>query len=332
MRERELIRNIARRAGSLNPLLKKGIGDDCAIFRSLPGSDWLVTADMLVDNVHFDRSWHSPYLLGRKSLAVNISDIAAMGGIPQFAILGLALPAGCDEHWTTEYMDGFFSLLQEYECALIGGDTVSAAAITLSVTVIGTVEQGRAIGRDGARPGDSVYVSGCLGSAAAGLHLFSHKLTGDGSGKATDFPALRRQHLDPVPQVQLGRVLRESGMVTAMQDISDGIATDLGHICSASSVTAVVEAGDLPAHDELLAMCGQLQLDPLEFQLRGGEDYELLFTVRAGSGEQLAELVLERTGKEIYRIGRIEEGQGGVMLSRSGSIENIAFQGYEHRS
>lgn len=332
MRELDLIRTIAEKAARTHhPFLQKGIGDDCAIFSSMPSADWLVTTDMLVEDVHFDTSWHSPYLLGRKSLAVNLSDIAAMGGVPQFVLLGLAIPGKYGSSWLERYMDGFFSLLNDYNCLLIGGDTVSSDKLTLAVTVLGTVPQGKALRRDGAAIGDVIYVSGPLGSAAAGLHLCR---SGHVSAAAAnpDWQPLLDRHLNPAPRVRLAHLLQASGCVTAMLDISDGIATDLSHICTASGVAAVIEEQALPAHEALSAMCRQLRLDPVQLQIAGGDDYELLFTVKSGCEEELVRRVRSLPGEEIYRIGRITEGQGVTMLTGSGELVSIDYQGYEHHS
>ena len=331
MQERDLIQSIAKRAQSTSTLLKIGIGDDCAIFHAVKSDDWLVSADMLVEGVHFNSSWHAPYLLGRKALAVNLSDIAAMGGTPQFVLLCLALPASCGETWIAKFMDGFFSLLTEHECLLIGGDTVSSETLTISVTVIGTAPGGSAIRRSGARMGDCVYVSGPLGSAAGGLYLLKNEAN-KVQLMAGNYPALVQEHLNPSPKVELGRLLQKSGMITAMQDISDGVATDLSHIAAASSVSAIIYERNLPKHDQLMEMCNHLQLDLVDFQLRGGEDYQLLFTVKHDSCEELEQFVRTKFGQEIFRIGEISEGTGVRMVTRAGVVEDISYQGYEHRS
>jgi thiamine-monophosphate kinase len=287
---------------------------------------------MLVARVHFDTAWHDPFLLGRKSLAVNISDIAAMGGTPQFALLSMGIPGSYDSKWTDRYMDGFISFLDEYGVVLIGGDTVSSDVLTFSITVLGSSESGKAIGRQGAGPGDSVYVSGSLGSAAAGLHLCQKGRLTVPETKNGRWQALMNRHLDPVPRVQLGRLLLQSGCVTAMQDISDGIATDLSHICTASDVAAVLDEKLLPAHPELQAMCSEMGLSVTDFQLRGGEDYELLFTVLSGCEQQLEEQILSALGEPVHRVGVLEEGHGVSMRTCSGESVRIDYQGYEHSS
>lgn len=332
MRERDFIRFIADNSTGKHPFLHKGIGDDCAVFGTIPGKDWLVTTDMLVEGVHFDTSWHVPYLLGRKSLAVNLSDIAAMAGMPQFVLLSIAVSGEYDDTWIESFMAGFFSLLEEHNCVLIGGDTVSSDKLTLSITVIGTASAGQAIGRNGAQAGDSIYVSGPLGSAAAGLHLCRSGQFSLVDSRNCKWPELLDRHLDPSPRLALAQELLASGNVTAMQDISDGIATDLSHICTASEVAATIEEKLLPAHNELITMCREMQRDPAHFQLRGGEDYELLFTVRNGCEEELEQRVASVTGDKLYRIGKIEQGQGVTLLTCSGGRSRIDYQGYEHSS
>ena len=331
MRELDIIYDIASRRQEAQPLLIKGIGDDCAIFSTLPGKEWLASADMLVDTVHFNRHWHPARLLGRKALAVNLSDIAAMGGTPRFVLLCLALPPDIEDSWIKEFMDGFMAMADEHGATLIGGDTVSSPNLSLSVTVLGDAPQGRAVTRSGAGVGDEIFVSGPLGSAAGGLCLLRLENTCEKAMAMQSYPHLLQQHLDPTPRVRLGRVLAESLLVTAMQDISDGIATDLSHICTASRVKGVVEQHLLPIHPQLGTMCMAEDLVAVDFQIRGGENYELLFTVKKGHGDALQRQVRAATGEDIWRIGRIEEGSG-VWLRAAGTDQavEISYQGYQH--
>lgn len=342
MIERDLIRQIAQKAHRSHPNLVKGIGDDCAVFSQIEGKEWLISTDMMIEGVHFDISWHRPYLLGRKSVAVNISDIAAMGGRPQFVLLSVGVPGSLDGAWVENYLDGVLAILDEYNCVLIGGDTVLAKQLTISVTVLGTAVQGRSILRDGAAPGDGIYVSGNLGSSAAGLYLCQNQISGDQSLQENSWQELIRAHLDPAPRVALAELLLQSGMVTAMQDISDGIATDLSHICTASKVAAVLEEKSLPAHAELTDMCNQLELNRTDFQLKGGEDYELVFTVRREEEEKFEQycrkFYKDFTTEEkadlppITRVGEVYSGSGVNMRTISGKLVNIEYQGYEHTS
>jgi thiamine-monophosphate kinase len=322
--EREIIARIRQAAGSVADLVI-GIGDDCAVYKTASGRLSLVTTDTMVEGVHFDLAWHPPAELGRKAASVNISDIAAMGGVPRFALLSLALTPAIESRWLDEFMAGFLAVLAEEGAALIGGDTVqSGRENVLSVTVLGEVAEAELLTRKGARPGDVVMVSGPLGEAAAGLALCRM-----GCVREPGWQPLVGAHLDPVCQVALGRVLAASGLVHAMQDLSDGLATDLAHICAESGVGAVVAAGNIPLSPLLRQaadVCGQASLD---WALSGGEDYQLLFTADERQAAALADLVRERTGRELFAVGRIVKGRG-VFLEEAGQRREISYQGFEH--
>jgi thiamine-monophosphate kinase len=331
--ELALIRLIRDANISAAPGLIQGIGDDCAVFTT-PGAEagagkWLITTDTLVDKVHFDLRYHPPELLGRKCMAVNFSDIAAMGGYPRFALLSLCLPLSLSDKWLQSWLSGVSAMLAEHGCVLIGGDTVRGTELVISVTVIGEAGGNEILYRSGAKPGDTVYVSGPLGSAAAGLALFQ-KAEDAGERPAVRWQALLDAHLDPAPLVQLGQQLSRSGCVTAMQDISDGLATDLAHICQESDVGAVVHARRLPALpslDDAAAFLGQEKLD---LMLKGGEDYQLLFTIPSGREKEVEEKIKQTLDFPLFAVGVIVEGQGVVLEKNDGSRQNITFQGYEH--
>jgi len=322
--EREIIARIRQAAGGSGDLLV-GIGDDCAVYRTSPDRLSLVTTDTMVEGVHFDSAWHPPFELGRKAASVNISDIAAMGGLPRFALLSLALTPAFDGQWLDAFMAGFLAVLAEQGVALIGGDTVqSGHESVLSVTVLGEVAENELVTRKGAKPGDVVLVSGVLGEAAAGLALCR-------SGRAYDphWQPLVAAHLNPVPQVALGRALAASGLVHAMQDLSDGMATDLAHICAESGVGAVVLAENIPLSPVLCKaaeVCGHSALD---WALSGGEDYQLLLTAGEQQVASLCSLVREHTGRELFTVGRIVAGNG-VFLEEAGQRREISYRGYEH--
>ena len=322
--EREIIAHIRRAAGTC-PDLVVGIGDDCAVYKTAPDLVTLVTTDTMVEGVHFDLAWHPPVALGRKAASVNISDIAAMGGLPRFALLSLALAPAFESQWLEAFMAGFLAGLAEHGVTLIGGDTVqSGQESVLSVTMLGEMAEAELLTRKGARPGDVVLVSGFLGEAAAGLALCRRGLAQEAA-----WQPLIAAHLDPVPQVALGRVLAASGLVHAMQDLSDGLATDLAHICAESEVGAVVAAEKIPLSPLLCRAaetCGQ---SPLDWALAGGEDYQLLFTAGEHQVAGLSSLVREKTGRGLFVVGRIVEGQG-VFLEEAGQGREISYQGYEH--
>lgn len=324
--ERELISKIRQACDGVSNGLIRGIGDDCCEVAARGA--WLISTDTLVDSIHFDRSWHPPRLLGRKAVAVNLSDIAAMGGKPRFVLLSLCLPEKLDAEWIGLWLDGALEILQEYDCLLIGGDTVSGRELVLTVTVLGEPVGEGAVYRSGAGPGDTVWVSGPLGSAGAGLELFALEKKQPGRFKLSGWQPLLDAHLNPIPCIGLGMELAKSGLVTAMQDISDGLATDLAHICEASGVGALIQAARLPFLPELRSAADVLGHSVEDLILRSGEDYQLVFTVRMGCEQELLSL-MEKTGREVFRIGELRAGQG-VFLQRGSREEEISFQGYEH--
>jgi thiamine-monophosphate kinase len=329
--ELDIIEHLAKLDGTSQTAdLIHSIGDDCAIFATDRDHHWLTTTDMLVENIHFNLSWHPPELLGRKSIAVNLSDIAAMGGEPRFALLSIGLPDYLERDWINSWSAGMLQMLREHDCRLIGGDTVRGPLLVINVTILGSVEPGGALLRAGARVGENIYVSGRLGSAGAGLAICSNPAAFAGLDQQILQPFIDH-HLNPDPAVALGRLLGRSRMIGAMQDISDGLATDLAHICKQSGVGAEVEADLLPALNGLSLVADRLALDPLKMITGSGEDYHLLFTVRSGMDEALAEL-LEKSGQEkIFRIGRITEKPGVFLRTVQGDTD-ISFQGFEHRS
>lgn len=256
-----------------------GIGDDCAVIPlspetgGAPASDLLVSTDMLVEGTHFLMEDISPRQLGWKSAAVNISDIAAMGGKPIATFLSLALPKTLPEQWMQEFMEGYNGISEKYGAALLGGDTTcSPDRICINVAVLGTCPRGKARLRSAARPGDLVCVTGTLGDSAAGLRL----ILGGQKGAA---PRLIDRHYTPTPRVEEGLALSCLPGVHAMMDISDGVGSDLRHILDESGVGARIDTGKLPISKELQALCSEKGWDPRELALCGGEDYELLFTM-----------------------------------------------------
>jgi len=324
--ELALIRRIREQAAGADQGLIEGIGDDCAVLAATgPSRETLITTDTLVEGVHFDLGWHPPGLLGQKALAVNVSDIAAMGGVPRFALLSLAVPVTASSELIEPLMAGFMAALEHYGMRLIGGDTVkSDQGLVLSVTVLGEVLAGRAVYRAGARPGDQIWVSGYLGQAAAGLELCRL-----GYPRLDAYPELAAAHLDPVPETALGRLLGESGLATAMIDMSDGLATDLAHICDESGVGAEVRAETLPVCVATRRAAVEFGLDLRRLTIAGGEDYRLLFTAPAGAAAQVEALAGQAAGKRLFLVGEIVPGHG-VALCDEGRVEPITYQGYDH--
>ena len=310
-----------------------GIGDDCAILQPDPARVLLLTTDTLIQGVHFEPAWHPPRLLGRKAVAVNVSDIAAMGGSPRYLLLSLGLTGNEDDNWRRQLLDGLVTAAKEYGATLIGGDTVrSPQGVTLTVTVLGEAPPGQVCRRDGGRAGDDIWVSGPLGRAAAGLELCRRGLDAE-----PVWQPLIQAHLDPTAQVELGRALAAAGLVHAMMDLSDGLATDLAHLCAAGNLGAEIAADQLPIEDLLRQAAAQCQADPLEWAIAGGEDYQLLFTAPPAQAAAIAELGhrlnraagRQSSGGELRRIGRLLP-QPGVFLVTGQQRREIGFGGYDH--
>jgi len=320
--ERNLISEIASLAAGDALDLVKGIGDDCAVLSRQGGSVELITTDTLVSSVHFGH-WHPPRLLGRKAAMVNISDIAAMGGKPRFALLSLTLSSDCQQDWLNNFIEGFREALASFDVVLVGGDTVSGSGgFMASVTLIGEMAASQVCYRAGAREGDEVWVSGCLGEAAAGLEICRREMAADG------LDSLIKAHLDPQPQVALARVLAASGSVHGMMDLSDGLATDLAHICLASGLGAEIRGDDLPLSKELRQAAHDLELSPLDLALKGGEDYQLVFT-GAAANRHIFQDIGQQCAESLTCVGRLVGGNGIALLDNDQRID-ITFSGYEH--
>lgn len=343
----ELIRQFSERAsgriGASGGLIK-AIGDDAAVLRPLPGRDMVVTTDTFCEGVHFDLAYFSPYTLGKRLAAANLSDIAAMGAVPAYGFLNLEVP---EEFSSERDLEGFWRpliygltcRLAQYGALLSGGDTVSTTGgLGLSLTLIGWVEGGRALMRSGARPGDLLYCSGPLGEADAGLDILKGNIAFRASRRRPSRRAIRyliSRHLLPEPRVGLGRALLEAG-VTACIDISDGVATDAAHLAQESGCRIVIDESRLPVSRamRLLAMQqgrGVSQRRWLRRKLlSGGEDFELLWTVPPEGAEGMERTAMASCGMRPVRIGRVEQGRGVFLKTLSGTLEEISFKGYEH--
>jgi len=299
----------ARRQG-----VAAGIGDDCAILQIPPGHQLLVTTDFSLEGVHFRREWHPAETVGHRCLTRGLSDIAAMGGNPIAAFLSLALPRSLPQSWVNQFMKGLLQLADAFHVSLAGGDTAqSPSGVLADIVVVGSVPNGKAIRRSGARAGDRIYVAGALGGAAATLKLLfsGQKL------RPSEFPC----HFHPTPRIEVGRFLLKKGLASAMIDLSDGLSTDLGHICEESGVGAEIHSPAIPC-----ASIGKPAREvELQFALNGGDDYELLFTARP------AKRVPTRiAGVPITQIGHITRDQHMVLVSRDGAASELRPHGWEH--
>lgn len=321
MGEFALIEEIRRRCAADRRDVVLGIGDDAALLQPRTDSELAVSMDTLVAGVHFPLAT-TPFDIGWKSLAVNLSDLAAMGAEPAWATLALTLPDG-DAGWLAAFCDGFSALAREHDVALVGGDT-TRGPLTITLTVIGFVPHGRALRRDGARAGDRILVSGCPGEAAAGLACLS-------DGALSRMPgAADREHLlgrlnRPHPRVALGLALRD--IATAAIDVSDGLRQDLGHIAARSGLGATIHAGCLPASEALCRIGDESQR--LRWQLAGGDDYELCCAVPP-ERIALARAAAARCGVVLTDIGAFGPGSDVRVVDADGMAIALPRGGWEH--
>lgn len=344
MNEFDFIKKIREQAdarGASSGLLQ-GIGDDAAVFRAATGSNLVISTDLLIEDIDFRHDTTQPNLLGQKALAVSLSDIAAMGARPRWAMLSLGLqPAVWDSDFADKFYDGFFQLADRYGVKLIGGDVSRTPDKTvIDSIVIGECATGRAVLRSGAQPGDQIFVTGFLGDAAAGLRLLErgarlhaepikpdNQKSMDEQSTPHPVDRLLLRQLKPEPRVGWGMLLGDKQFATAMIDLSDGLSSDLNHLCAESKVGALVDAACIPIDPLVRDMCGRRALDPLMLALHGGEDFELLFTV---SPENIAKLPTRVDGVALTRLGEISEVSAGVSISEGSRTWHLEPGGWEH--
>jgi thiamine-monophosphate kinase len=331
--EFDFINSLRRRVTSSGQSMVTGIGDDAAVFRNSTGKETVVSADLLVEDIDFRRTTTPPYLLGYKTLAVSLSDIAAMGSRPLCGLVSIGVP---EDVWQTDFVDrlydGWMELANRYGVQLIGGDTSRTNDhIVIDSIAIGECTAGMAVKRAGANAGDQIFVTGSLGAAAAGLrliergaHLAEQNLADEDSQKL-DHVLLRQ--LRPEPRVGWGIVLGEERLATAMIDLSDGLSSDLNRLCEASTVGALIDSALLPIDERVVELCGRRALDPLQLALHGGEDFELLFTVKP---EHVARLPRRVDGVEIKRIGEVTGVSQGVNISEGTRVWELKPGGWKH--
>jgi len=316
-----------------------GLGDDAAAVET--GPLVLVTTDALVEDVHFRREQSPPRLLGRKALSVNLSDLAAMGGVGRYAVVSLCLPPALPTEWVDALYDGLLERAAEAGVAIVGGNlSATGGGIVVDVTLLGEAEAGRLLRRSGARPGDCIAVTGTLGKAAAGVQLLSDGarlddelgLTTAGRWEGSPEPVIvgcLRAQLDPQPPLGLARAIGERGLVHAAMDLSDGLSSDLPEMCAESRVRAVVDAGALPIDAAAAVVARARGKEPRSLALHGGEDYQLLLAVGA---EELHELVaLARVWTiEVSVVGAFLEGEPGVWLRDGEGERRLEPRGHDH--
>lgn len=298
-----------------------GIGDDAAVLKPSPGKVFLVTTDVLLEGVHFTLEFTDLHSLGRKALAVNLSDIGGCGGIPTAFLVSLAIPPETEVASVQALYKGMMEQARTYGVSLVGGDTSKGKELMISLTLFGEAEEGKVVYRHGAKHGDHIFVTGTLGDSALGLKQLKH-------GVKEGQPV--QQHLDPTPRVKEGSEIARQGLATAMIDISDGLIADLGHILEASNVGAEVQLAQLPLSVSYREHIKPYYKNPYLLALAGGEDYELLFTAPAGSAEGIKKLA-DDLGTPITPIGEIVEAPAGVTLvGADGKRIPVEQRGHDH--
>src|ERR1700676_347485 len=329
--ELELLRRIRLFAGSGRGGVRLGIGDDCALLPANPGEEIAVTTDLSIDGRHFRLGWHPPESIGHRTLARGLSDLAAMGARPLASFVSLGLPheltvaRGRQKPWVARFYDGLLALADAHKTPLAGGDLAESAVVLADIVLVGAVPRGRALLRSGARPGDAIFITGTLGGASAGLAEFDALALKQAAARqpikiAKKLAPILQPHLYPRPRVPQGLWLQRRGLASAAIDISDGLSTDLTHLCEESEVGAEVEAASLPIAPGAT----------LDQALHGGEDYELLFTARPS-----ARLPHAIAGVAVTRIGRIVRRRSGtpqILLRTAAGLEPLEPRGWEHFS
>lgn len=320
--ELELLRSIRARAAAPGSGLRLGIGDDCALLSLKPGEEAAVTTDLSIAGRHFELAWHPPEAVGHRALARGLSDLAAMGARPVAAFLSLGLPQsltrahGRQPAWVDRFYTGLLALAARHHCPLAGGDLAQSPVTVADIVLVGAVRRGYALLRSGARPGHRLFVTGTLGGAALGLDRLRHWAKAGGKRLPVRLQVEFAAHLAPEPRLPQGAWLVRHAVASAAIDLSDGLSTDLAHLCEESGVSAEVDAARLPlAPGATLAQA-----------LHGGEDYELLFAAHPS-----ARIPRRIAGVQVTEIGRfLRRGAPSVTLITGSTRARLAPQGWEH--
>ncbi len=327
-----LIRQLRRQWPASSPLVRHGIGDDAAVLTPPPGHQLLVSADAFIEGVHFDRAYETLRDVGFRAGAANVSDIAAMGGRPLCLLVSMAVPARVPARQIRELYRGIRDACGADAVDLVGGDTSSSPGrIFLALTILGAIPANRALTRSGAKAGDRLYVTGTLGDARAGRHILRARARRrHPSGLSAGETFLTRRHLRPTPRLGIGQALAARGVAHAAIDLSDGLSGDAGHLCDSSQVGIEIRGNALPLSPHLRAFARRRRLDPVEFALTGGDDYELLFTAAAAHHDTVLTLA-RRAGVPVAWIGDVTPKRAGRrLLLPQGRAGALVPNGYRH--
>jgi thiamine-monophosphate kinase len=305
----------------------RAIGDDAAAFTTEADQLMLVTTDLLVERVHFLRDATSGFNLGYKSLAVNLSDIAAMGGIAKEAFVSIAIPADCPIDYLEDLYQGMKSLAAEFSVNILGGDTTNSKTdLIINIAVTGTVENSGILLRNTAQVGDVIFSTGFLGDSRAGLHLILNRITADSSA----LKSLLKAHVLPKPYLHEGRFLGAHKHVHAAIDVSDGLSSDLGHVVNESRVGAILYARQIPISPHLKTFCSRFAFDPVEFALAGGEDYTLLCTVAPDWADKIADAYADKFHRPLFPVGEITDTGKIELIGTDNKTQTIKSTGWNH--
>ncbi len=305
----------------------KAIGDDAAAFTTDAGQITLVTTDLLVERVHFLRKTTTGFNLGYKSLAVNLSDIAAMGGTAREAFISIAVPEDCPIDYLEDLYRGIKSLAAEFDVNILGGDTTSSRVdLIINIAVTGFVPKSEILLRDKAQPGDVIFTTGYLGDSRAGLHLIMNKIETESKAHRELFEA----HILPKPCLREGRYLASTGTVHAAIDVSDGLGSDLGHITKQSKVGAKIYAQNLPISQNLISFCEKFHFDPIEFAVTGGEDYTLIFTTAEKDRNRIHRNYQKKFNRPLFAIGEITSTGSIELIDPQGNSKEVMPSGWDH--
>jgi thiamine-monophosphate kinase len=305
----------------------KAIGDDAAAFRSDPDRLSLITTDLLVERIHFLRNAISGFDLGFKSLAVNLSDIAAMGGTAREAFVSIAIPEDCPIDYLEEIYAGMKQLAARFDVNILGGDTTSSRIdLIINVAIHGSVPEDEMLCRDAAKAGDIIFSTGFLGDSKAGLHFILNNIGAD----SRENKSLLKAHLLPEPHLHEGRFLAKQKAVHAAIDTSDGLSSDLAHITEESGIGARLYADKIPISEILKAFCTRFDFDPIKYALSGGEDYTLLCTAASEDADNVASTFQKQFNRPLFRIGEITAAKQMELVWPDGSIQSISASGWNH--
>ncbi len=318
-----LINRIRKWMAASDPALIQGIGDDVAVI-GIGSKALLVTTDILIERIHFDRSWIDPYRLGKKALIVNLSDIAAMGGTPKYFLISLGLPKNLPLSFVSSFYRGLKEEAKRFRVDLIGGDTSLSQRITINICLLGEAKKGRILFRKGARVGNDLFVSGRLGDAALGLKILQKQ------GPMGRPMGLMKKQLSPCPRIELGQAIAGDRLATAMIDVSDGLLIDTTHLIEESGVGARIWEDRIPLSRLYRKWIHSYSKDPYQVALTGGEDYELLFTSPPDRREQISTLALS-SNIPITWIGKIlPQKEGFRIIRKDGKEYSPSRMGFEH--